>query len=265
MNPAAHRASPTDMTDFYDQLAPLYHLVYPAWHESLRRQGEQLAGLIAQEWPGSQRVLDVSCGIGTQAIGLAMQGFSLQASDLSEREVERARREASAQRVNIDWSVCDMRQALVHHGSGFDVVMSCDNSVPHLLTDEDLLIAFQQMAGCLAPGGGCIVTVRDYEKEERGRNLVKPYGVRVENGLRHLLWQVWDFEGEHYNVTLFVVVENLSNGQVETHVMRSRYYAVSTSRLCELMVQAGFENVRRIDGVFFQTVLIGTRVAQPIC
>ena len=153
------------MTSFYDQLAPYYHLIYPDWNASVRRQGEQLSAVIAAEWPGSQNVLDVSCGIGTQAIGPAMQGYSVHGSDLSEKEIERAKREATRIGASIDFSTCDMRNALAHHGSGFDVVVSCDNSLPHLLTDQDLLAAMMQMAGCVVLGGGCLVTVRDYEKK----------------------------------------------------------------------------------------------------
>lgn len=115
------------------------------------------------------------------------------------------------------------------------------------------------MLACLAVGGGCIVTVRDYAREERGKNLVKPHGVRIEHGRRYLLFQVWDFDGDHYDLTFFVVAEDLSTGQVETHTMRSRYYAVSTDRLCELMRAAGFRDVRRIDDAFYQPVLVGTR------
>jgi hypothetical protein len=68
-----------------------------------------------------------------------------------------------------------MRQAHHHHGSGFDVVISCDNSLPHLLTDDDMLVALKEMLASLSAGGGCIVSVRDYETEERGTNIVKPY------------------------------------------------------------------------------------------
>jgi 2-polyprenyl-3-methyl-5-hydroxy-6-metoxy-1,4-benzoquinol methylase len=173
------------MTSFYDQLTPLYHLIYQDWNASVRRQGEQLSAVIAKEWPGSRSVLDVSCGIGTQALGLALQGLAVTGSDISEREVERAKHEAGKRDLNVAFSVCDMRSAFAHHGSGFDVVISCDNSLPHLLDDRDLLIALKQMAGCVSAGGGCLVTVRDYEKEERGHDLVKPYGVRVESGNRY--------------------------------------------------------------------------------
>ena len=250
---------PAAPAKFYDRLAPFYHLIYPDWNASIERQGEQLGALVESHWPGRQKVLDVSCGIGTQAIALALRGYRVTGSDLSTPAVERARREAAARGLAIDVSVCDMRRAHAHHGTGFDVVVSCDNSLPHLLTDADLLLALREMRACLAVGGGCLVTVRDYAREERGRNLVKPYGVRIENGTRTLLFQVWDFDGDQYDVSFFFVTEDLTSGAVSTQLLRSRYHAVSTGRLCELMVEAGFEQVRRIDGAFYQPVLVGTR------
>ena len=166
----------TSMTDFYDQLTPFYHLIHQDWNASIRRQGEQLSALIETEWPDRKRVLDVSCGIGTQAIGLAMQGYSVSGSDISEKEIERARQEASKRDVKIRFSVCDMRNAFAHHGSEFDVVVSCDNSLAHLLTDQDLLVAFKQMLACISVGGGCLLTVRDYENEERAGTWSNPMG-----------------------------------------------------------------------------------------
>ena len=155
----------------------------------------------------------------------------------------------------------DMRRAHAHHGTRFDVVISCDNSLPHLLNDEDLLVALKEMLACLSVGGGCLITIRDYEREDRGKNIVKPYGVRIEDGKRYLMFQVWDFDGEHYDLTFFLVEENLSTQEVKTHAMRSRYYAISTSKLRNLMCEAGFHNVKRVDGAFYQPVLVGTRAA----
>ena len=35
---------------FYDELAPLYHLVYENWEASVARQGKALASLIGEHW-----------------------------------------------------------------------------------------------------------------------------------------------------------------------------------------------------------------------
>jgi SAM-dependent methyltransferase len=247
------------MSSFYDELAPLYHLIFPDWDASMRRQGEQLSAIIGTEWPESKGILDVSCGIGTQAIALSKHGYKLAGSDLSSKEIMRAKLEARNRNLDIAFSVCDMRNAYEHHGSGFDVVISADNSLPHLLTDEAILAALKAMLACAAPGGGCLITVRDYVAEERGKNLVKPYGIRIEDDKRYIPFQIWDFDGEHYDVSLFITEENLANGEVNTRVMRSRYYAISIPRILELMQRAGFRNVRRIDGMFYQPVLLGTK------
>jgi SAM-dependent methyltransferase len=247
------------MPNFYDELAPLYHLIHQDWDASICRQSEQLSALIKAEWPKSKSILDVSCGIGTQAIGLAQHGYSVAGSDISANAIGRAKHEALARGAKVLFSVCDMRQAHAYHGSGFDVVISCDNSLPHLLTDDDLLLALREMLACLSAGGGCIVSVRDYETEERGANIVKPFGVRKERDKRYLIFQVWDFDGEQYDLAFYFVEDDLSSSQVKTRVMRSRYYAISIKRLLELMRQAGFKNVRRLDNAFYQPILVGTR------
>ena len=253
------------MTAFYDQLASLYHLIYEDWDATITVQAHQLASIIAERWglAAGAALLDVSCGIGTQAIGLAQRGFLVTASDLSEQAIARARVEAQRRSVVMDCSVCDMREVSQHHQRQFDVVISCDNSITHLLTDEDILLALHQMYACVRPGGGCVLTVRDYAQEARGVGIVKPYGVRNVQGKRHFLFQVWDFTADIYDLALYVVIDDPHVAQPMTHVMRSRYYAIGTDRLLALMEQAGFTSVTRLDGRFFQPILIGDKIAEP--
>jgi SAM-dependent methyltransferase len=250
------------MSDFYDRLASLYHLIYPNWDESIERQAAQLTGIIRDRWGAEPRtILDVSCGIGTQAIGLAQHGFVVTASDLAEKAIARARAEASRRGVAIDFSICDMRAAYTHHGRQFDVVVSCDNSITHLMNDDDLLLALRQIHECTRPGGGCLLTIRDYDREERGTGLIKPYGVRYEGGQRYVIFQVWDFVDQTYDMAMYFVVDDFTSEQVVTHVMRTRYNAIGTDRMLELMREAGFYSSERVDGCFYQPVLVGDRTA----
>lgn len=210
---------------------------------------------------GRLSILDVACGIGTQALGLAALGHRVTASDLSAGAVKRAGREARSRGLAIRFSVADMRHAATHHQKQFDLVIACDNAVPHLLTDEALVAAFGQFLACTRPGGSCLITLRDYDREDRGGVQVKPYGVRDEGGVRYLLWQVWEFHGQVYDLAMYFVTDR-GGSECTTQVMRSRYYAVGTDRVMELMRQVGFVQVERIDGRFYQPILLGRRSAE---
>ncbi len=130
------------MANFYDQLTPFYHLVYEDWEASVHNQALALDNIIKEHWGDNVKcILDVACGIGTQSLGPASRGYSVTASDLSAPAVERARKEAETRKLNIDFSVADLRDAYVHHQKQFDLVIACDNVMPHLLTKDDLVEA----------------------------------------------------------------------------------------------------------------------------
>jgi SAM-dependent methyltransferase len=246
--------------DFYNDLAPFYHLIFPDWETSIHRQGADLDRIIRQRWGGGAAlsVLDVACGIGTQAVGLAALGHRVTASDVSVGAIERARREAVARGLAIRFSVADMRDSAAHHQDQFDLVIACDNALPHLLNDDDLLAAFRSLFARTRPGGGCLISVRDYDREPRSGVHVKPYAIRDEGGVRYMAWQVWEFNGPIYELAMYLI-EDRGGPDCSIRVMRTRYYAVGTGALMELMRQAGFVNVERLDRQFYQPVLVGTR------
>jgi len=244
---------------FYDALAPYYHLIYENWDASIERQGNALDSVISSySHPSSRSILDVACGIGTQALGLAQRGYQVTAADLSRAAVARARREAAARHLDLYCFVADMRHMAVYSQQQYDVVMACDNAVPHLLTDKDILTAFEAWYTCVRPGGGCLLTVRDYDREDRTGIQVKPYGLRIEGSTRYLLFQVWEFRGALYELALYCI-EDRGGRHAITHVLRTTYYAISTETLMTLMRQAGFQDVQRLEARFYQPVLIGTR------
>ncbi len=250
--------SSTEVTDLYDELAPFYHLIYPDWEASIRRQGHALDAILRSRDGSPRTILDAACGVGTQSLALAELGYEVTASDLSPGAVERARREAAARGLALRTSVADMREVFDHHRRTFDAVIACDNSVPHLLSDADISRAFEQFFRCTAPGGLCLISVRDYDAVKKGGLQVFTHGVRQGEGTRHALFQIWEWEGERYDFTLYVI-EDPATGEPAAHAMRATYYAVSISRLMDLLRQAGFVDVERIDGEFFQPVVIGRR------
>lgn len=245
------------ITDFYDGLADVFHLVHADWEASIRRQGAQLTAIIRERWP-ARRVLDAACGVGTQALGLSSQGFDVTGSDIAPGALRRARTEAAARGLAIDFIQADLRSLTAVHQPPFDVIVACDNSIPHLQTDAEILQTFREMFSLLRPGGGCLISVRDYASvDHRGSHLV-PYGVRSTPDGRVAVFQLWDFvDPDHYDLSMFFVHD--IDRTPRTQVFRTRYYAIGLTKLESLLHQAGFGGVERLLDRFYQPVLVATR------
>jgi SAM-dependent methyltransferase len=246
---------------FYDDLAPYYHLLFEDWEASVARQGAALARLLAgfAVVPGDT-VLDAACGIGTQTIGLLDHGYRVIASDISADAVARLRGEIQRRGLSAEIRIDDMRTLTLAAADSVAALIACDNSIPHLLSDDEIRQALQCFFRRVRPGGVVVVSVRDYAAMERRNPDVRPYGVRIDRqGNRFLAVQVWEWEGDQYDLRMYLTFEAQS-GACETRVLVTRYYAIAVSRLMELMVQAGFADVRRHDDVLFQPVLTGMRL-----
>src|SRR5215210_5790990 len=131
-----------DTAQFYDALSPYYHLIFEDWNGSMARQGDALTQLMISEMGGKQakdlRVLDAACGIGTQTLPLAAMGFQITARDLSPAAIARLQHEAQIRQLFLDAAISDMREVAASVFGSFDVVLAFDNSLPHLLNDNDL-------------------------------------------------------------------------------------------------------------------------------
>jgi 2-polyprenyl-3-methyl-5-hydroxy-6-metoxy-1,4-benzoquinol methylase len=136
-----------DTKQFYDDLSPYYHLIFEDWDASMARQGDALAQMISSEFQGKHakdlRVLDAACGIGTQTLPLVERGFQVTARDLSPAAVARLKHEAQVRQITVDVAVSDMRHVASSVSGLFDVVLAFDNSLAHLLNDNDFSAAFR--------------------------------------------------------------------------------------------------------------------------
>ncbi|WP_335934854.1 class I SAM-dependent methyltransferase [Streptomyces sp. PTD5-9] len=263
---------PTAVARFYDELAADYHLVYADWDAGMARQGEALDKLIRAKpgHGGPARVLDCSCGIGTQAIALALRGHRVTGTDISRSAAARAAREAAARGVRLSAATADMRR-LPFADARFDTVVCADNSLPHLLTEADVHAALAEMRRVLRPGGLLVVSTRPYDEILRARpTSTAPQTSSAPTG-RTVTFQLWNWhdDGERYDLEHFQLLpigggsggepasglgdkneHGNENGRGDDHeghdgwrvrVRRSTYWALTRRQLTDLATGAGFD------------------------
>jgi SAM-dependent methyltransferase len=127
-----------DRPDLYDLMAPRDPILERFYVETACERGG--------------RVLDLACGSGRLTIALAQAGLQVMGGDLSPEMLQRARRSAEAQAIEIDLVQLDMRNFDLETPS-FDTIIVAMNSVLHLHSRDDFRGFFRSAARHLSHKG----------------------------------------------------------------------------------------------------------------
>ncbi len=103
------------------------------------------------------KILDVGCGTGRHAIGLAKRGYSVTGVDLSDSMLKRAREKAAALGVNVNFRKEDARNLPFTDEFNL-VIMLCEGAFPLMETDEMNFQILENAARSLKNGGKFIFT-----------------------------------------------------------------------------------------------------------
>ena len=237
----------TSVLSFYDNLAPNYHLIFKDFKKAVLLENRALNKVIRKYHPSRERLslLDCSCGIGTQVLGLARYNYQIHATDLSPKAVKEVRKRAKHFGASLTFGVADFRKLSRQVKGQFDVVITCDNALPHLLTEGDILSGLRNIRSKLKPGGLCLVGIRDYDPILK----VRPTSPRIpalhKSSLgERIYFQVWDWKkgSNIYKVNLFLLRQ--SKGEWKTQCHKTYYRAISRAELTGLLKKAGFSGIR---------------------
>jgi SAM-dependent methyltransferase len=109
------------------------------------------------------RALDLACGEGRHAVWLAELGWSVRAVDFSEVGIDKGRRLAEANGVEVDWTVADLNDYEPEPESA-DLVVVFYLQLP---SDERRGVV-RKAARAIAPGGTFLVVGHDLRNLEHG-------------------------------------------------------------------------------------------------
>ncbi len=150
--------------EFYDKLADHYDKLFLDWSSETHEQALILDNLFRKTgFDTTAKILDCACGIGTQSIGLAVLGYNVTASDISDAEIAGAKERASKENVTIRFEHADFCALSKTFSELFDIVIAMDNTLPHMLTKNALETAINSITNQIASGGIFVASIRDYD------------------------------------------------------------------------------------------------------
>jgi glycine/sarcosine N-methyltransferase len=191
----------------------------------------------------ARRVLDAACGTGQHAIALAGRGYELAGADLSAGMIERAQSNATAAGVKVRWQAAGFGELRSELGNDFDAVLCLGNSLPHVLTVDDLSVTLSDFAACLRPGGLLLIQNRNFDRVLAGQERWMQSQAHREGQQEWLFLRFYDFQPQ--GTLLFTVVTLYRDGtdewaqrEVSTHLWPQQQHEVTAA-----LDAAGYDNI----------------------
>jgi len=237
----AEASMQSKIKSFYDEMAQKYDMLFKNWLETTEIQAKILDGIFAQYgFSRSAKLLDCACGIGTQTIGLAALGYSISASDLSDGELNEAKKHAEENGLKIAFKQTDFCKLSESFSEKFDIVIAMDNALPHMLTEDDLRSAVESIAGRVSDGGIFVASLRDYDELLKQKPSYSPPYIHKTDEGQKVSFQTWEWSGDRYKFTQYIIDDEKT---ISVSKFDCEYRAVTRSELTRQLLACGFKKV----------------------
>lgn len=230
----------------YDQMIP--------WESRLLREKPFFEKTFQET--GAKRVLDLACGTGKHALMFSQWGIDVVGMDQSEAMVKRARQNAREMGIAAVFEQGDFLgflanlMALDSPLKPFDTVLILGNSLPHLLSLDELNQTLVNIREVLDERGRLIIQNRNYDKILAEKNRFMPPNSWRQGDEEKIFFRFTDFEGERvtFNIVTFTRV-----GEQWVHQVQSNHlWPMQAKEMDQALKEAGFKKFQFYGNFAFE-------------
>lgn len=233
--------------DMFQQSYDQFSAVYDKFVDWEARLDYELPFIVEQlgSVGGDHPVLDVACGTGMHAIALAKRGFKIIGTDLSKGMVERARENAAAVHLDIQFEQVGFGMLAPMFGEEkFGAVLCLGNSLPHILNKQNLVDTLLDFGKVLKQGGLLLVQNRNFDVVKARQDRWMEPQAHQKGMEQWLFFRFYDFLPDgtiDFNIITFYQKEC---GSWMQSITTTRLYPWLKDEITHLLQETGFAKIR---------------------
>ncbi|MBN2017438.1 MAG: class I SAM-dependent methyltransferase [Candidatus Cloacimonetes bacterium] len=177
-----------------------------------------------------KKILDCSCGTGSDLIRIKSLGFDIFGSDISEAMLNIAKEKIASYVMEIPLEKKDFR----HLSGHFDAVLCMTTSLPHLIEKKEILAALTSMRNVLNPDGILVLSQGMTDKQYAQKLRFFP----IRNTPSHSRVMIIDYLEDEWEVHVLDLVHTAD--EQSFHRSSFRYRLLLRDDYHELLREAGF-------------------------
>lgn len=231
----------------YDDISADYEAWYSLdWPEPVHHHGKVLQEIFENKgFKGPLNILDLTCGIGTQSLGMAIRDHHVVGMDISPKQIERAKEKEKEFSIRhpVQWIVGNAATPADHVSENFDVVLSFGCSLPVLGSEEALRSSLRQSHKLLKKGGMFSASMIDYTEVRKTKPYLLETGQLQHNGKRGVYTETaeWLPDGKHFRSHIIFVWT--SPAEASAHYPFPPLIAITRNEFETLLSKEGFSDI----------------------
>jgi glycine/sarcosine N-methyltransferase len=224
-----------DSIQFYDSLANEYDEL-TGFAERFGKERSTFEKLVQKY--DMKIVLDAGCGTGFYSIMLAQLGLHVTATDISAQMLRKAKQNAKHMNVQIDTIQTSFQGLNESVHNKFDAVLCLGNTLPHILTEEELLQSFKGFHRILNTGGRIFLQLLNYDRILKYRERI----LNIKEVDDKIFIRFYDYERE--SIVFNILTIQKSNGRMNHSLNSVRLFPWRSSDIVRILKDAGHCNVQ---------------------
>jgi len=219
------------------------------WSSRLNFELPYIEGCLATV--GAGHILDAATGTGMHVISLAQRGYQASGADLSAGMIERARRNATAAGVQVNFRMAgfgDLASAF-RDERPFDAILCLGNSLPHVLTAAALATTLEDFAACIRKAGLLLIQNRNFDAVSSDlQRWMEPQEYR-EGGKEWIFIRFYDFRQDGLIDFNILTLTREAGGGWQQRVSTTQLYPQRQTDLTVALKSAGFIEIASYGGL----------------